>query len=196
MITIGITGIMGSGKSTLARLLGKDYPVLSTDKINYDLQQKGEKGYLAIVKEYSSSILDENQEIDRAKLASIVFSDQEAKNKLETIMHPLVKEEMDDQLANLQQEQFCFVEVPLLFEKGWEKYFDYTVTISGDVVEIKKRLQKERNLSLQQIEERMSQQFSQEEKEKKADFIIKNDGSMEELEKKVVQLIEQLNRLD
>ena len=195
MKTIAITGVMGSGKSTVSKMLSEFYPVYNTDLINLQLQAKDHSGYQKIIQEFGRDILNDNQEIDRQKLAAIVFTDVTAKEKLEQIMHPLIKDELDKLIKNTDSE-FCFVEVPLLFEKDWDKFFDYSLNVSGNMTTIIERTAKNRNLTTQQVQERLNQQLSQAEKENKSNFIINNDKSLEDLQEKVVQLINTLNQLE
>ncbi|MGN1344338.1 MAG: dephospho-CoA kinase [Traorella sp.] len=189
---IAISGTMGSGKSTVLKYLKeKGYHVFDCDKINYDLQQKDALGYSKIIDTFGKEILDENQAIDRKKLASIVFSNQENKEKLEQIMHPLILQKLNE--IHEQNKESCFVEVPLLYELGWERYFedDWLIVSSND--NLFNRCRINRNMNDQMIQERLRYQMIQDEKIKKASQVIYNNDSLDSLYQKIDQLLERIN---
>lgn len=110
MILIGITGIMGSGKSTIASILKKfNIPVIDADEISRRVTRKNGPAYDQIVKFFSKDILNSNGEIDRKKLARIVFNDPLKKKKLEDIIHPLVEQERNKMIEEIKKKkQKCY----------------------------------------------------------------------------------------
>ena len=115
---IAISGTMASGKSSvLAYLKKKGYPVYDCDAINASLQEKGEEGYEKIVEVFGHGILNEQMEIDRKKLADLVFSNKNERKRLEGIMHPLILKCLEGIRSSLKT--IALVEEPLLYEMGW-----------------------------------------------------------------------------
>ena len=171
---IAITGTIGSGKTVACEYLRlKGYDVFDCDKENALLLQKDQEGYNALKKIFPQCFI--NEELDKKMLADIVFNDPEQKKILEMIMHPLI-------LNRLQQRKDnpLFAEVPLLFEADWDRYFDHNLLLITDMDIVVKRLE-ERGLSRKEANDRVNAQMSVEEKIKRADKIIYNNGSLNEL---------------
>ncbi len=166
---IAISGTIGSGKSTVCLYLReKGYDVFDCDKVNAKLLEKGEEGYRR-VKEAFPECFDEDG-LNKKKLSSVVFSDLRKKKALEQIMHPLILKAMFD-----RKDDPLFAEVPLLFEAGWDVYFDHNLLVVTD----------EEKLIL-------NKQMPTEEKIKRADKIIYNNGSMEDLYRLVDDWLEEI----
>lgn len=171
---IAISGTIGSGKSEVSRYLRrKGYDVFDCDEENRRLLEEGNEGFLKVAQHFPE-VIDDGR-LDKKALSKIVFADEEKKKLLESLLHPLIlsklRERKDDPL---------FAEVPLLFEAGWDRYFDHNVLIVADEDVVVERLL-ERGMDLQDIRSRMKAQMSAEEKIKRADKIIYNNGSLEEL---------------
>lgn len=179
---IAISGTIGSGKSTVsAYLRDKGYVVFDCDKTNSKLLEPGQKGYDALVKAFSLNILNEEGIIDRKKLASIVFSDDCALNTLNSIMHPLIKEEM---LKEMIRNDLFIAEVPLLFETDFYQLFDYKLLIVADYEIALERLLK-RGLSRDDAISRIRHQMSVKEKISMSDYIIENNHGLDELYRRI-----------
>lgn len=184
---IAITGSMASGKSTVMKYLkDKGKEVADCDKINAFLLEKGNDGYLQVVSHFGNDLLV-NGDIDKKKLADLVFSDRNKREQLEAIMHPLILEE----IRKLQkQHDELYVEVPLLFETGWEAYFDENWLVVSDLKELYQRCFEKRGMRDDLISERLHAQMPIEEKIKKANIVIENNASLDELYKKIDGLLE------
>ena len=183
---IAISGTIGSGKSTVSNYLRSlGYVVLSCDEINYELQKFGNEGYYKIIESFSN-ILDDSGEINRQKLASIVFSDENELKKLNDIMHPLIKTKLLEMMSNYS---LVFAEVPLLFETDFYTLFDKNVLIVANRDIVLKRLI-ERGLSLEEAKNRINNQLADEIKISKANEVIYNNGSVEELKSQVDMWLE------
>ena len=179
---VAISGTIGSGKSTVsAYLRDKGYVVFDCDKTNSKLLEPGQKGYDALVKAFSLKILNEEGIIDRKKLASIVFSDDCALNTLNSIMHPLIKEEM---LKEMIRNDLFIAEVPLLFETDFYQLFDYKLLIVADYEIALERLLK-RGLSRDDAISRIRHQMSVKEKISMSDYIIENNHGLDELYRRI-----------
>ena len=185
---IAISGTMASGKSTVLSYLNRlGYPTYNCDIINAQLQEVNEIGYLKIVESFKEDILNDNKEINRKKLASIIFNDIEKKKILESIMHPLILEKIYE-IRN--QNPFVFIEVPLLYELGWEIYFDEDWLITCDESLCIERCIQNRNMTKEEVQARLNHQMSKESKMKKAKIVIENNGNIQELQKRIDLLLE------
>lgn len=187
---IAITGTIASGKSTLCRILKeKGFPVFDCDAINKDLLKKGNEGYKKVVEYFGKDILNEQNEIDSKKLAQIIFNHSHAKKELEKIMHPLILEVLNQAKKNNQT--LSFVEVPLLFEVGWEAYFDETwCVVVDDEILIERAIQ--RGMNKEDVLRRMANQMPSAIKKQKASVVLENNQDeqtlIHQIEKEVQRL--------
>jgi formamidopyrimidine-DNA glycosylase len=171
---IAITGTIGSGKSEAARYLReKGYPVFDCDAENRDLLEKGNAGYEAVKDAFPECITD--GQLDKKALSALVFNDPSQKKKLESIMHPLILERLNE-----RKEELLFAEVPLLFEAKWDRYFDQNLLVVTDRKILLERL-KDRGMSRSEALRRLKKQMPVSEKKKRADKIIYNNGSLQQL---------------
>ena len=181
---ISITGSIGSGKSTVCYYLrSKGYDVFDCDKVNSKLLEKGYEGY-RLIKDNFPEVFN-NNELDKAKLASIVFNNESSKNKLESLLHPLILNEMKKAMEN---KDIFIAEVPLLFEANWDSLFDINVLVVSDEQIALDRLEN-RGISQSEAKERLNNQFSVQDKIKRANEIIYNNGSLATLFKAVDELL-------
>lgn len=198
MIKIGVTGGIGSGKTTVCSIFKKfGAIVLDSDKIVSYLLKKGELGYKNVISLFGEEILDEEKNIDKKKLAKIVFEDDEKRKNLEKILHPLVIQKRREIFRSiekiLEKDDLVVCEAALIFEAKTEKEFDYILLIKCDEKERIKRLKK-RGLNEEEIEKRMKVQLPDEEKEKIAHFIIENSGNLKEVEKEVKKIVKEIKK--
>ncbi len=191
-ISLGLTGIWGSGKSTVLemfRALGAE--TLSADHLVHRLLE--EPGVVSQIKEVFGAEYVRDGVVQRSLLAGVVFSDPEAKERLEGIIHPRV---FDEIRRFLQSEDgwLRVVEVPLLFETSSEGMFDYTVVVKAGRQNVIRRLL-ERGYSQEEIISRLNNQMSEDEKVRRADFVIDNSGEIEVTRDQVKRIYEDLMRL-
>lgn len=186
---IGLTGSMGSGKSMAGSIIREYYPVLDCDVVNRDLLEKDHPGYLGLL-ENGLNFLDEQSEIDKPKMASIIFSNEDLRKKVESILHPLIFKEIDC-WASKQKTPLVFVEVPLLFEIGAKSHFDEVWCIVADREVALERLQKGRNVSKEEALARWNAQFPPEKKMAQSHRVIFNNGTIDELRKQIVKGLEE-----
>jgi dephospho-CoA kinase len=192
MIVIGITGIIGSGKTTASNILKKkgttviDLDALAKKAITLKEVQEDIAGRLG--KEY---IKDGNPVIER--LRKDVFTNKEKLRALESIIHPRVRQEMWKVIEKKRHTESSFVVIdgPLLYETDLHKSLDKIVVVSANIEKIKERL-RERGLSDDDMDRRMSNQIPLKEKEKRADFIIFNNGTKGDLEKEIEGLLRRI----
>lgn len=193
---IGITGGMGSGKSALAQFLREmNQPVIEADVFAHEALSEKSPVYKKIVKVFGQDILDKNQKINHKKLGKKVFSQSHLLSKLESIIHPFVQKKVEKERKKIKNSGFslCFYELPLLFEKNLQDDFDEIILLASKRDTQKKRLLQKSHISEEEIEMRLKNQMSTEEKRKKADFIIENEGSLEELKNKTKTLLKEIN---
>lgn len=181
---IAITGTIGSGKSTVSEYIrNKGYYVFDADKVNSKLLLEGNLGYIEVKKAFPCVF--DGKTLNKSKLASIVFNDENEKEKLENIMHPLILKEMKKQSKKYS---VFFAEIPLLFESKWDKYFDYSFLVVCDKEIAIKRLVL-RGLSRNDSISRINNQMDIELKKKRATEIIYNNSNLDDLYKKVDELL-------
>lgn len=194
---IGLTGGMGTGKSTVAGMIQTlGYNVLNADKNAHEALKKNSPIFPEIIKIFSDKILGPDGEIDRRKLGSIVFADKFMLGKLESITHPYIQNETQKEKERLEKSgvEMGFYDIPLLFEKKLQKKFDKTVVVSCAKETQIQRAMERTKLSREEVRQRLANQMSMETKAKMANYLIRNDGSIEELKMKVQDLILQLKK--
>ncbi|EHQ90372.1 dephospho-CoA kinase [Desulfosporosinus youngiae] len=180
MVNIGLTGGIGSGKSTVAQwFIKQGVPVLDADKTVHRLLQSDQRTILRLIEEFGPDIQAENGQIDRSRLGNVVFKDDDARKRLERIVHPRVVESMNEERDALSNNGAlaCVWDVPLLYEAGFDKFVDevWVVWVPRDI-QISRVLARDK-LSLDEVEARISAQGSLEEKRQRADIVIDNSGS-------------------
>lgn len=192
---LGLTGSFGSGKSTVASMLTAlgGASVIDADKIARALQKPGAQGFVEIVKTFGQDVVNDSGELDRRRLAGIVFGSKPKLQQLNGIIHPLVEAEERRLLQEYADQPLTVLMVPLLFETGTDKLCDKIIVVSVNEDERAKRLTGRDNLTDEQIRQRLTAQMPQADKESRADFIIDNSGPLEETEAQVRALLEKLN---
>jgi dephospho-CoA kinase len=186
---IGLTGGIGAGKSeTLAAFERLGAATLSTDRVTHELLDD-DRVRAALIERWGPEVAP-GDGVDRNRVGEIVFSDPGELAFLEGVLHPRVGVHVLEWRENLGADvEVAVVEVPLLFEAAMEGAFDATVAVvAGD--EIREARLRERGQP--GLEEREGRQLDQAEKERRADHVIRNEGSIEELESKVSELIDQI----
>lgn len=183
---LGLTGTIGSGKSTVARLLGEQgFTMIDTDRLaRLQLEQNEVQRELQI--RYGETVFHTDGTVDRGKLAHIVFGDRGELSWLEELLHPRIRQEWIRQ-TEAEPDTDWIVEVPLLFEKKLESYFDFTICVECQNSIRWNRL-REKSLSDADIERRENSQFPPTEKERRADFVISNSGTLSLLKTQINQL--------
>jgi len=175
-LLVGLTGGIACGKSTALGILRKlGWKIISTDEIVADLLQNDYSLKKAIQTKWGSVVF-ENDEIDKKKIAEIIFNDQGAKTWLENLLHPLVRENWKRQVAN-SEEKNVVVEIPLLFEKKLEHLFQITVCVQCQKKTQLRRLF-DRGLTKAQSNARIDSQMSLTEKIRLADIVLLGDHSL------------------
>ena len=193
MKTIGLTGGIGSGKSTVSQILSElGADVLDADKVGHQCYQPGTGTWQDVVDAFGQAIVAPDGSIDRKKLGAIVFGEPEALIRLNRIMHPRMYDIMEDRIKEYRRDgvEVVVLEAALLFEAGWTPLVDdIWVTVASEPTVVQ-RVMERTGLPEEQILSRIRSQLSVEERIKKADLVIHNDGSFDELREKVEKLWE------
>ena len=191
MKIIGITGNSASGKSTISKLISKNYEakIIDADKIAKEMT-KNNGEYLQAIRQAFGNDVIKNNELDRKKLADIVFLNRAEKEKLDGLTFEYVVEEIKKELeANQNLDyQYIILDVPLLFESKLDKLCDYTIGVIAPKTEKIKRICKRDNLSEEKALQRLNNQENDEFYIKKCDFIIENVDN-EKTAKRVNEII-------
>lgn len=190
MIKFALCGNIASGKSTVQKLLeNQGYRVLDTDKVAHELLTVNNSELFLEFKKFD---VFENGEFSREKLGKLVFTNKEIKQKLENILHPQIREKIKEFFAQNQNEKYLFVGIPLLFEANMTDLFDKIIFIYADDEIRLKRLLLRNGYSVEYAKARLNSQMRQEEKTQKSDYVIYNNGSIEELNVNIIKLFEQI----
>jgi len=181
MIRLGLTGGIGMGKSTAAELLAKrGAKVSDSDVLARELVEPGQAALAEIVEAFARGVLREDGSLDRAKVGEMVFGDLAAREKLEAILHPRIREawqaRLDDWAA--AGERLAVAVIPLLFETQAEASFDRIVCVACSPEVQRERLQS-RGWSDGEIELRLAAQMEIDEKMKRSDHVVWTDGPIE-----------------
>jgi len=180
---IGITGGIGSGKSSVARIFAAlGAAVIDTDEIAHRLTGKGTPALAAIIEQFGSGYQLPDGSLDRAQLRKRVFSDHAALAKLETLLHPLIKQQVVSEMAEAQGPYLVLV-IPLFFETGaYRDLVDRVLVVDCDENQQISRTMSRSKLSSEEVRTIMAHQAPREERIKQADDILSNRGNHADLE--------------
>jgi dephospho-CoA kinase len=189
MLVVGLTGGIGAGKSTVAQYFAElGALVIDADQLARMAIERGTDGFADVMLRFGDDVIV-NGDIDRKKLAEIVFSDPQARKDLEAIIHPRVQALFAQAVADLDAGDILIYEIPLLVETGAAAKFDYIITVESDLELRKARLLK-KGFYISQIEKRIASQASPQEREAVADTVIRNDADEDSLLRQVENLWE------
>ena len=181
-LKIGLTGGIGSGKSLVLKLIAaQGIPVLQADQVGHEVLRKGDiKKKLSRL--FGGEILNSRGEVDRKELAKVVFRDRGKQKILNELVHPPIRKRVSQWFQKRKKERapMGVVEVPLLFERGYNRKFDRTLSVSSPKKTRWRRLLK-RGWNIEEIKRRESSQWPQSRKDKNADWVIFNQGSRKDL---------------
>ena len=195
-LKLAITGSIGSGKSLFCNFLSeKGYPVIKADDISKEILAEDKEVRLKVIREFGEESYI-GSKINKKYLAEKVFSDSIRLEKINSILHPRVKQKVKSLTGKLfKQYDIVFTEAALIYEAEMQNMFDYVVLVTADQkIRMKRKIETE-GFSEEEFVKRDNNQIRDEEKKKQADFVFENNGSKEELREKVKLLIKMLKAL-
>ena len=199
MLIVGLTGGVASGKTAVSRVLREEGAyIIDADQIARELVQPHKPAWNELVRAFGKEILQEDGSIHRRKLADKVFTDPEQRKVLNQILHPRIKEEMDRRTKEIGQkdpEAIVVIDAPLLVELGVYRKVDQLIVITSTQMQQMERLKERDGRSPEEALRLFSSQMPVEEKVKLADFVIRNEGSLEETKKRAKEVFKQLKRV-
>jgi len=188
MLKVGLTGGIGCGKSTVAGIFADlNTPVLDADEIAHRLVEKGQPALAQIQQEFGTAILNPDGSLNRQNLREKVFSDLKQKQKLESILHPLIYKTIQAELEQLVA-PYCIISIPLLFETGMTHLVDRILVIDCPVETQIERVQIRDNLTIERIQSIIDNQVSRAYRKAKADDLIDNSTADYRLAEQVKKL--------
>jgi dephospho-CoA kinase len=192
---LGLTGGIAAGKTKSASFFKScGAYIADADCISREFAQKGSPELKKILRIFGKDFLLSDGTLNRKKLGELVFSDDNARTKLEKILMPKIINRIKEIISERKTERLLVIDAPLLFETNLNKLCDKTAVVSANAGTQIKRLQKRDNLTVEQIKQRISSQMPLKEKLKLADFIIDNNGTEKELENKIKELYAALTK--
>lgn len=198
-LVLGLTGGIASGKSTAdSFFLKRNLPVIDSDVIAHDILNIGQLGYKKVISYFGQDILNSDRTLNRKKLGQIVFNDQSKLNVLNQITHPLIFSEIEDKITQnkLLKKPVVIVDAPLLFETKVKDYCDKTLLIAvPEELQVQRLMTRDR-LNKTEALNRIKTQMPLSQKEKLADYVITNTGTIKELETKLANLLCELKEED
>ncbi len=188
---IGLTGGIGSGKSTVSQILAElGVVVIDADKVGHEAYQPHTKTWQDLVATFGQQIVAADGSIDRKKLGAIVFGNPAELARLNKIVHPRMFEMMKERIDAYRKQEIKVVvlDAAILFEANWTPLVDEVWVVVTDETAVVERVHNRSGFPEEQIRSRIRSQMSNEERMKRADLVIKNDGLVEDLRRKVHEL--------
>lgn len=191
---VGITGGIASGKSNVCQVIKKlGYPIISCDEITRNNYKIGGKIYNVVLERFGNEYLLDDGNIDRKKLAKLIFSKESAKMLIDSITHPIIKDELLSEIAKYD-DGLVFVEIPLLYEAKFDSLCDIVICVF-----LSQKYQVERLMEREGIDEdyalkKIHSQMDLYLKKSLADYVIDSKGNFDETEKQVIEVINNIKR--
>ena len=188
MLRIGLTGGIGSGKTTVANHFSSlGIHIIDADEIVHQISTPGHRAFDAIIQHFGVDVLNSDGTLNRLELGHRVFTDTEERKALESILHPAVRMTMQQEIKE-SDSPYCILVIPLLVETGYTDLVDRVLVVTADREKRVAWVKQRNGLSDTQIESIMAAQASDEERDRIADDVIENNGSLDSLFKQVEDL--------
>ncbi len=187
-VKVGLTGGIGSGKTTVADCFGElGIQVIDADRIARALTEPGTAQFAEIMECFGGEIMDSDGRLDRKQLGRVVFNSPQKRKQLESILHPPIRVEMYA-LAQQDAQRYCVLDIPLLVESGQYRDMRRVVVVACAPELRARRLREQRDMTDAQITQVMETQASEAERLARADDVIDNNGTPEDIETQVAAL--------
>ena len=191
-LSVAITGNIASGKSTVLRAWEREgVPVISADRLSRLVVEPGSDGLREVVCAFGDGVLTPDGQLDRDRLRDRIFRDDDARRRLESILHPPIRRLRAQWLRAQRRrgEELVAAEIPLLFETGYDAGADVTIVVHAPVEVRLDRLMRVRGLTAEEASRIMNTQMKAEETLGSAHHVIRNDGTVAELEHCALELL-------
>ncbi|WP_226680314.1 dephospho-CoA kinase [Sutcliffiella horikoshii] len=191
-LIIGLTGGIASGKSTVANMLrDKNIPIVDADVVAREVVEIGTDTYQKLVSEFGQEILNDDKTLNRPKLGSIIFQNQEKREKLNNIMHPSIRTSMKEKTQQYLEEghEVVIMDIPLLFESKLTHLVDKTLLVYVTKETQLKRLMERNDLTEKEATDRINSQMPLSEKVKLSHAVIDNNGSLTKTEQQLNDIL-------
>ncbi|MBN2284200.1 MAG: dephospho-CoA kinase [Deltaproteobacteria bacterium] len=189
MLNIGLTGGIGSGKSTVAGLFEKKGArIIDFDVLARRVVEPGQPAWKEIVDHFGDDVIDDGGRIDREALATRVFRDREQREKLNGVVHPAIFREWMEDIAAIQREvgeAVIISDIPLLIEVGLQRHMDATILVYASPAVQVRRIMDRNGYSREEAEDRLRAQMNIDDKVHLCDFVIRNEGDLDETQRQV-----------
>ncbi|MDE0257669.1 MAG: dephospho-CoA kinase [Gammaproteobacteria bacterium] len=195
VLSVAVTGNIASGKSTVLRAWARaGVPVISADDLAREVVEAGTDGLREVVRVFGEEVLGPDGQLDRARLRDRVFRDEDARRKLESILHPRIRESHEGWLREQRRQgvELVAAEIPLLFETGYARGVDVAIVVAAPRAVRLERLGRLRGLDAEEAARIMSTQADAAETGAMADHVIPNDGTPADLELRALELLARL----
>lgn len=191
-LVIGVTGSIGSGKSAVLQIFAElGFPCCDADQLAKRVVEPGTKGLEEIVQAFGAGVLRPDGALDRGKLGRLVFGDPQARDTLERIVHPKVREAEERFIRERADARLVVLDIPLLFESGSDALCDHVATVAVTEETRRARLSRRADaLSPEEIDRRLKAQLPQEEKIARSDAVVDNNGGLDDTRRQVVALVQ------
>ncbi len=193
-LIIGLTGGIASGKSTVANMLrDKSIPIVDADVVAREVVEIGTDSYKKLVSEFGQEILNSDKTLNRPKLGSIIFQDQEKREKLNSIMHPSIRTSMKEKTQKYIEDghEVVVMDIPLLFESKLTHLVDKTLLVFVTEKTQLKRLMERNDLTEKEATDRIQSQMPLSEKVKLSHAVIDNNGSLTKTEQQLNEILDE-----
>jgi dephospho-CoA kinase len=199
MLIVGLTGGIASGKTAVSKILREEGAyIIDADQIARELVQPDTPTWRELIRVFGKEILDKDGSIHRKKLAAIIFSDPEQRNLLNQIIQPRIKEEIDLRVKRIGQkdpEAIVVIDAALLVERGEHGEMDKLVVVTSTERQQIERLKEREGASEEEARKILASQMVLREKLKVADFVIQNEGCLEEMQRMAKEVFQELKRI-
>lgn len=197
ILVVGLTGMSGSGKTTVCDIFKENgFDIINADNIAREVMKKDSKCLNETVQQFSKDILYDNGELNRKKLADIIFSSSDKKSLYQDVIYPYISYEIIEKIYNFHANgsKAIVLDAPTLFESGADDLCSVTLSVVSDLDKCGMRILIRDNLTLEQAEKRLRAQYDKDFYKEKTDFNIENNGNIDELKDNIEKIIKDIWR--